>query len=90
MKFENKNKNKKKVNFKVIATGVVAITLIGIAGMSIGRNSGSNPIGENIGMDAFSTIGSTINSGFNFVRSGFNNVINFHKNAKKAEARGRK
>ena len=86
MKFENKNKNKKKVNFKVIATGVVAITLIGIAGMSIGRNSGSNPIGENIGMDAFSTIGSTINSGFNFVRSGFNNVINFHKNAKKAEA----
>lgn len=85
MKFENNNKNKKKVNFKVIATGVVAITLIGIAGMSIGKNGGSNPIGTNVGMNAFSTISSTINSGFNFVRSGFNNVINFHKNAKKAE-----
>ena len=86
MKFENKNKNKKKVNFKVIATGVVAITLIGIVGMSMGRNSGSSPMGTNIGMNPISAIGSKINSGFIFVKSGFENIINFHKNAKKAEA----
>ena len=85
MKFEN-NKNKKKVNFKVIATGVVAITLIGIVGISIGGNKGSNPIGANMGMNSISTISSTINSGFNFVKGGFENIINFHKNAKKAEA----
>ena len=86
MKFVNNNKNKKRVNFKVIATGVVAITLIGIVGMSMGKNDGSNPIGANIGMNAFSTIGRTINSGFDFVKSGFENIINFHKNAKKAGA----
>ena len=85
MKFEN-NKNKKKVNFKVIATGVVAITLIGIVGISIGSNKGSNPIGANMGMNSISTISSTINSGFNFEKGGFENIINFHKNAKKAEA----
>ena len=85
MKFEN-NKKKKKVNFKVIATGVVAITLIGIVGISIGSNKGSNPIGANVGMNSISTISSTINSGFNFVKGGFENIINFHKNAKKAEA----
>nr|WP_295604114.1 rod shape-determining protein MreC [uncultured Terrisporobacter sp.] len=85
LKFEN-NKNKKKVNFKVIATGVVAITLIGIVGISIGSNKGSNPIGANVGMNSISTISSTINSGFNFVKGGFENIINFHKNAKKAEA----
>ena len=86
MKFEKNNKNKKKVNFKVIATGVVAITLIGIVAMSIGRTSGSNPTGSNVGMTSISTIGSTINSGFTFVKSGFENIINFQKNAKKAES----
>ncbi len=59
--------------------------LIGIVGMSIGRNGGSNPLGLNVGMTPFSTIESTINSGFTFVKSGFENIINFHKNAKKAE-----
>ena len=86
MKFEKNNKNKKKVNFKVIATGVVAITLIGIVAMSIGRTGGSNPTGSNVGMTAMSTIGSTINSGFTFVKSGFENIINFQKNAQKAES----
>lgn len=86
MKFEKNNKNKKKVNFKVIATGVVAITLIGIVAMSIGRTRGSNPTGSNVGMTPISTIGSTINSGFTFVKSGFENIINFQKNAKKAES----
>ena len=86
MKFENSNKNKKKVNFKVIATGVVAITLIGIVGMSIGRSNGSNPLGINLGMSTISTIERTINSGFNFIKSGFENVINFQRNAKKAES----
>ena len=82
----DKNKKEKKINFKVIATGVVAITLIGIVGMSIGRSGGSNPLGANVGMTAISTIGSSINSGFTFIKSGFENVINFQKNAKKAES----
>lgn len=85
MKFDNFNKNKKKVNFKVIATGVVAITLIGIVGMSIGRSNGSNPLGINLGMGPISKVESAISSGFNFIKSGFENVINFQKNAKKAE-----
>ena len=84
MKFGN-SKNKKKVNFKVIATSAVAITLIGIVGISIGKNNGSNPIGANVGMNAISTVSSTINHGFTFVKSGFENIISFHKNAKKAE-----
>ena len=84
MKFVN-NKNKKKVNFKVVATGVVAITLIGIVGMSMGKYGGSNPIGANVGMDAISTVSSKINTGFSFVKSGVGNIANFHKNAKKAE-----
>ena len=84
MKFEN-NKNKKKVNFKVVATGVVAITLIGIVGMSMGKYGGSNTIGANVGMDAISTVSSKINTGFSFVKSGVGNIANFHKNAKKAE-----
>ena len=71
LKFENSNKNKKKVNFKVIATGVVAITLIGIVGMSIVRTWGSNPLGVNLGMNTISTIGSTIKNVFNFIKSGF-------------------
>ena len=85
MKFDNNKKNKKKVNFKVIATGVVAITLIGIVGISMGRNNGQSPFGENIGMGPLSSIQMTINTGFNFVKKGFGNVINFNKNAKKAE-----
>ena len=83
MKFEKNNKNKKKVNFKVIATGVVAITLIGIVAMSIRGNS---TLSSNVGMTTISTIGSTINSGFTFIKSGFENIINFQKNAKKAES----
>ena len=86
LKFNNDKKDKKKINVKVIATTIVAITLIGIVGISIGSNKGSNPIGANMGMNSISTISSTINSGFNFVKGGFENIINFHKNAKKAEA----
>ena len=85
MKFEN-NKNKKKINLKVIATGTVAITLIGIVGMSLGRSNGQNPIGANVGMNTFSSIGSTINSGFTYVKIGFNNIIHFYSNAKKVES----
>ena len=83
LKFNN-IKNKKKVNLKVIATGVVAITLIGIVGFSISKN-GSNPFNSNIVMEPLSSIQRVINTGFNYVKGGFSNVINFNKNAKKAE-----
>ncbi len=85
MKLDN-NKKKKKANLKVIATGAVAITLIGIVGMSLGRNNGQNPTGANVGMNAFSSIGSVINDGFTYVKSGFNNIIHFYSNAKKVES----
>ena len=39
-----RDKNKRKINFKVIATGVVAITLIGIVSISIGKNSEIVPL----------------------------------------------
>lgn len=86
MKFDNNKKNKKKVNFKVIATGVVAITLIGIVGISMGTSGGKAPFNLNITMGPLTSIQSTINTGFTFVKDGFGNIINFHKNAKKAES----
>ena len=44
LKFNNDKKDKKKINLKVIATSIVAITLIGIVGISIGKYSGNSPI----------------------------------------------
>ena len=85
MKFEN-NKNKKKVNFKVIATGVVAITLIGIVGISIGRYGGNNPIGDKFVLDIIEPIGKNLNSGFTFLRDNFKDIINYKSNSKKLES----
>lgn len=85
MKFDN-NKNKKKINVKVIATGVVAITLIGIVGVSIGKTHGQNPTGINPGMGALSSVQSMVNSGFTYVKTGLENILHFHTNAKKAES----
>ncbi len=84
MKFEN-NKNKKKVNFKVIATGVVAITLIGIVGVSLGRRGNNLPPGSNVVMSTMSTMSSTVNSGFTFIKNGFGNIVNFQQNANRAQ-----
>ena len=80
-----RDKNKRKINFKVIATGVVAITLIGIVGISIGKNSGNSPFNSNIIMNISSTFENSISSGLSFFGDGFSDILNFKSNAKKVE-----
>ena len=82
----DKNKKEKKINFKVIATGVVAITLIGIVGISIGRYGGNNPIGDKFILDIIEPIGKNLNSGFTFLRDNFKDIINYKSNSKKLES----
>ncbi len=82
LKFNNK-KDKKKFNIKVIATSLVAITLIGIVGISIGRFSGANPLGSGVVLDGFTSIQSNLSKGFNFITSNFNEIINYKKNSNK-------
>lgn len=81
----DKNKKEKKINFKVIATCVVAITLIGIVGISIGRYSGNNPIGSKFVLDVIEPIGKNLNSGFTFLKDNFKDIINYKNNSKKVE-----
>ena len=78
----DKNKKEKKINFKVIATSVVAITLIGIVGISIGKYSGTNPIGGQVVLDIVEPIGKNLNSGFIFLKDSFKDIINYKSNAK--------
>ncbi len=82
----DKNKKEKKINFKVIATGLVAITLIGIVGISIGRYSGKNPIGDKLVLDIIEPIGKNLNSGFTFLKENFKDIINYKNNSKKVES----
>lgn len=78
----DKNKKEKKINFKVIATGLVAITLIGIVGISIGKYSGQNLMGPGIILDGVASIESGLNKGFTFLQSNFKNLINYKSNLK--------
>lgn len=80
-----RDKNKRKINFKVIATGVVAITLIGIVSISIGKNSGNSTFNSNIIMNISSTFENSISSGLSFFGDGFSDILNFKSNAKKVE-----
>ena len=82
----DKNKKEKKINFKVIATGVVAITLIGIVGISIGRYSGNNPIGDKLALDIIEPIGKNLNNGFTFLKDNFKDIMNYKNNSKKVES----
>lgn len=82
----DKNKKEKKIKLKVIATGVVAITLIGIVGISIGRYGGNNPIGDKFVLDIIEPIGKNLNSGFTFLRDNFKDIINYKSNSKKLES----
>ena len=82
----DKNKKEKKIKLKVIATGVVAITLIGIVGISIGRYGGNNPIGDKFVLDIIEPIGKNLNRGFTFLRDNFKDIINYKSNSKKLES----
>lgn len=80
-----RNKNKRKINFKVIATGAVAITLIGIVSISIGMNFGKSPFGSNIILNLSSTLENGVSKGLGFFSGGFSDIVNFKSNAKKVE-----
>lgn len=82
----DKNKKEKKINLKVIATGVVAITLIGIVGISIGRYSGNNPIGDKFVLDIIEPIGKNLNNGFTFFKDNIKDIINYKNNSKKVDS----
>lgn len=82
----DKNKKEKKINLKVIATGVVAITLIGIVGISIGRYSGNNPIGDKFVLDIIEPIGKNLNNGFTFLKDNIKDIINYKNNSKKVDS----
>ena len=82
----DKNKKEKKINLKVIATGVVAITLIGIVGISIGRYSGNNPIGDKFVLDTIEPIGKNLSNGFTFLKDNIKDIINYKNNSKKVES----
>ena len=66
----------------MIATGIVAITLIGIVGISIGKYSGQNLMGPGIILDGVASIESGLNKGFTFLQSNIKNLINYKSNLK--------
>lgn len=69
----------------MIATGVVAITLIGIVGISIGKFSSGSPVNLGVASDAVTSVGKGINDGFSFIKNGFKDVANFKDNSKKVK-----
>lgn len=83
MKLKNNKKNNKKYNIKVVATSIVAITLIGIVGISIGRYSKDEFKGNAIVLTSISSVEGTLNKGFTFVKDGASNIFKFKENADK-------
>lgn len=69
----------------MIATGVVAIALIGIVGISIGKFSSGSPVNLGVASDAITSVGKGINDGFSFIKNGFKDVANFKDNSKKVK-----
>ena len=80
-----KNKAKKYLNFKVIATSTVAITLIGIIGISIGKVASSNSTNYNFVLNSVSFVESGFSGVTNFIGNQLGDIINFKKNANKVE-----
>lgn len=84
MRLKN-NKAKKYLNFKVIATTTVAITLIGIIGISIGKIASSNSTSYNPALNSFSFVQSGFSGVTNFLGDQFGDFIHFKKNANRVE-----
>ncbi len=85
MKLGNNKKDNKKYNVKVIATIGVAITLIGIVGISIGRYSKVKNDNNNVVLNVVSSIEGSLNDGFSFIKDGVSNVFKYRENAKKVK-----
>lgn len=83
MSLRREKNKRKKINFKVIATTIVAITLIGIVGISIGKNSGNNFLNSNIIINLTSDLQTSVRNGVSFFSDGFSDIANFKSNAKK-------
>lgn len=81
----NKKKNNRKYNVKVVATIGVAITLIGIVGMSIGRYSKDSFAKNGFILNTISSIEGSLNNGFTFIKEGTGNIFKFKENAKKVK-----
>lgn len=85
MKFGKSTKDNKKYNVKVIATIGVAITLIGIVGISIGRYSKDENSKNGIVLNVVSSIEGSLNNGFSFFKQSTSNIFKYKENAKKVE-----
>ena len=85
VKLGKNKKNNKKYNVKVIATIGVAITLIGIVGMSIGRYSKDSFAKNGFILNTISSIEGSLNNGFTFIKEGTGNIFKFKENAKKVK-----
>lgn len=83
LKFDKNKNEKKRINVKVIATSIVAITLIGIVGISIGRFSGVNRVNMGVISDTVTLVQANLNKGFSFLKDNFDELINYKKNANK-------
>lgn len=83
LKFDKNKNEKKRINVKVIATSIVAITLIGIVGISIGRFSGVNNLNLSVISDTVTVVQENLNKGFSFLKDNFEELINYKKNARK-------
>ena len=77
-----KDKKDKKLNYKVIAASIVAITLVGITGISIGRFYGSSPITADVVVDSVNSVAKTINKGFTFITEEVSDILKYRTNAK--------
>ncbi|MBO3445675.1 rod shape-determining protein MreC [Clostridium sp. CCUG 7971] len=86
LRFDKNRKDKKRINIKVIATGVVAITLIGIVGISIGKFAGQNPVGPGKVLDGITAIEGNLNKSFVFLQDNFKELLNYKKNANELES----
>ncbi len=85
MKFNNDRKDNKKYNVKVIATLGVAITLIGIVGISIGRYSKVKNNNNSLVLNVVSSVEGTLNNGFTFIKDSIGNVFKYRENATKVK-----
>lgn len=65
----------------MVATSIVAITLIGIVGISIGKFSGVNKLNLGVISDTVTVVQENLNKGFSFLKDNFEELINYKKNA---------
>ena len=69
----------------MIATSIVAITLIGIVGISIGKYAGGNPISPGALLDGVTAIEANLNKGFTFLQNNFEDILNYKTNSKELD-----